>query len=651
MCSRDSTDTGKRICDYVARKSEPERWHGDDEDKWLLDCDPDSGGLGIDEWWCPHPVRKTEGGSEDYCVFHAKELPEGVDWGKAILEALDHAGESPYPNRPEHRGQFVGARIGAVDFSGEAIAADGHDVRFDHTVFDGKGDNIIFEGTKFVTQGSDPISCICTTFRTEGNGDVIFQNATFKTEGEGDVRFPDTRFVTEDHGEVWFQNATFKTEAEGNVRFRGAMFMTEGDGKLRFTMATFKAEGDGYVWFPDTRFKTQGDSDVKFRGASFTTEDNGDVWFQDARFKTEGDGAVRFAGATFKTEGDGHVWFQDASFETGGDGQVRFPDAVFQMGGEGHVLFNGVTLTDGDLSGADFDTANFGGANLRGISIDYTELTNIQIDEGTTFGGRSQWEVRADGKARDAIPLLPSSQKEAILDPIVSRAIQLKYKITPTLSEGFGSLRGMIPDFLVREGTRLKGSHPVFLSKSYNALRNPLRSLGRWRTNPDPLGKAARQYRATQRALRENDLRELRELEVRENHALRKKALTETRWRAWLIWAFKRWPLGYGEQPLKVVLTSILVIGAGTLLYPIWGLQNSGTGPELITYAGGQNASQMLPVTLGKSIYFSTVTFTTVGYGDLQPLSWAQTIATIESFVGALLMAYLVFVLGRRVTW
>lgn len=57
-------------------------------------------------------------------------------------------------------------------------------------------------------------------------------------------------------------------------------------------------------------------------------------------------------------------------------------------------------------------------------------------------------------------------------------------------------------------------------------------------------------------------------------------------------------------------------------------------------------------MTLLANQYFSAVTFTTLGYGDIQPASGAaQLLATVESFVGALLMALLVFVLGRRTTW
>ena len=50
------------------------------------------------------------------------------------------------------------------------------------------------------------------------------------------------------------------------------------------------------------------------------------------------------------------------------------------------------------------------------------------------------------------------------------------------------------------------------------------------------------------------------------------------------------------------------------------------------------------------SLYFSVVTFATLGYGDVQPIgNLVRALAGIESLLGSLLMALLVFVLTRRV--
>lgn len=55
---------------------------------------------------------------------------------------------------------------------------------------------------------------------------------------------------------------------------------------------------------------------------------------------------------------------------------------------------------------------------------------------------------------------------------------------------------------------------------------------------------------------------------------------------------------------------------------------------------------------LFESRYFSVVTFATLGYGDIQPIGTsARVVAGVETILGSLSTALLVFVLARLVTW
>lgn len=50
------------------------------------------------------------------------------------------------------------------------------------------------------------------------------------------------------------------------------------------------------------------------------------------------------------------------------------------------------------------------------------------------------------------------------------------------------------------------------------------------------------------------------------------------------------------------------------------------------------------------NVYFSEITFSTIGYGDLSPAApGTRALVFVESLIGAVLVALLVFVLGRRV--
>jgi hypothetical protein len=51
------------------------------------------------------------------------------------------------------------------------------------------------------------------------------------------------------------------------------------------------------------------------------------------------------------------------------------------------------------------------------------------------------------------------------------------------------------------------------------------------------------------------------------------------------------------------------------------------------------------------AIYFSTLTFTTLGLGDFQPAAGSELgrgLVLVEATIGAILIATFVFVLGRR---
>lgn len=55
------------------------------------------------------------------------------------------------------------------------------------------------------------------------------------------------------------------------------------------------------------------------------------------------------------------------------------------------------------------------------------------------------------------------------------------------------------------------------------------------------------------------------------------------------------------------------------------------------------------PTVIWESIYYSTLTFTALEFGDFRPMGGiGQLLTILETATGALLLALLVFVLGRR---
>ncbi len=84
---------------------------------------------------------------------------------------------------------------------------------------------------------------------------------------------------------------------------------------------------------------------------------------------------------------------------------------------------------------------------------------------------------------------------------------------------------------------------------------------------------------------------------------------------------------GYGKKPERIIYIAFGTILLCALIYFLF--------PTSIN-----------PIDQDKSIldsiYFSTVTFTTLGYGDLSPLGWLRIVALLEAFFGALSIGFIV---------
>jgi len=111
---------------------------------------------------------------------------------------------------------------------------------------------------------------------------------------------------------------------------------------------------------------------------------------------------------------------------------------------------------------------------------------------------------------------------------------------------------------------------------------------------------------------------------------------------SWLVDLF----CGYGEKPLNVVLFSLGLVLVCGLLFFLVGVRHGDLPLGLALERGwAANLGDLLDC-----LYYSVVTFTTLGYGDITPHGLARPIAAFEAFAGSFTMALFVVVFVKKMT-
>jgi hypothetical protein len=118
-----------------------------------------------------------------------------------------------------------------------------------------------------------------------------------------------------------------------------------------------------------------------------------------------------------------------------------------------------------------------------------------------------------------------------------------------------------------------------------------------------------------------------------------------------LWYSFLKYTCGYGEKPGRVIFMAALVIFVAAVLFAFGGIVIGEYTPEerIINYdltfsiPGGPAIKDF-----GQCLYYSFVTFTTLGYGDIHPVGYSKIIASAEAFTGAFFIALFVVVFVRK---
>lgn len=524
---------------------------------------------------------------------HSNELDDNASFDQALFDAPATFEHASFGSMSATDGRFTDT----VQFSGTQFTGD---AEFSGSVFQGE---TIFDETRFKEDGAFT-ACV---FHQQAQ----FRGATFEGGArtlKDDANFEDTTF----HGGAVFRAAQFRY--------------------ANFTQARFEAETD----FEAVQF----DADAEFTGTTFSTPVafdevyvSGDADFSTAHFERE----ATFRGAFFAGKGRHH------------DASAIFEDVSF--------------VTDVDFRNAVFTSANFDGTHFGGVA----EFTRAEFTDDFTF--------RADATSEYAyVDFTDAILKEGrITQP---RDVWIRYDFTQAslgdvelTAEQPGGQREILDyfRFCVTEFNEFDGYEFDFSAHTYYFDRN------NWNLHEFDDGGIERDYalalspqniettylKAKKAASAGGYIKAAGEFRVRRQRYARRKhvALATDRTadvRTRVTSAsravenfFLDASCGYGMRLGRILVVFLLAPLLPALLFAFG-------GPPFRTAAGqlsslGELTTAAGQTTLFENVYFSYITFLTIGYGDIGPIGpVARIIAGLEVYLSVILGGLVLYALIKR---
>lgn len=417
-------------------------------------------------------------------------------------------------------------------------------------------------------------------------GNINFNNIEFNE----DPKFINTKFI---YGAISFIGAQFK----GKTSFLGVLF----NGSVNFNKASFRKE----VEFKGTKFEGGSNS---FREVVFW----GDVFFKGNIFRKD----IDFCNAAFK---------ENFSF--------------------GFNKFNGSEM-------------NFNYADINKkfeIALNEKHYININFESITTYFGFVN------------ITLMVSNGNISFKNTLLEK-ISLCFEVYNDSYIDFEGAR--IKDTILRrdciEGHIIQENRKSYdkAKEIYITLKNNFHSIGRYDDESWAYLKERDMEKLSYSFSNSEENNTYRFVSNMKNIFGRfilkikfiikwlfsKKSLN------WFKLAISSFIYGYGENPWRVIRFALIIIFLFAIILNFSGIVISDRTNLIIEFIkeskGGEYTLKYLGPILGSflnCLYFSVVTFTTLGYGDFQPaVGLSRFFVSLESIIGAITIALFVYTFARR---
>lgn len=306
-------------------------------------------------------------------------------------------------------------------------------------------------------------------------------------------------------------------------------------------------------------------------------------------------------------------------------------------------------LSDAYLYKADLTDAYLVNSDLRGADLTRADLTNAYLSNSDLTNADLSVADLTDADLFDADLIDTNFEGANLTDVNLERATLLGTNLSNTDLTGIRPYGARITDVEIDYRTDLHTNRSEYASWWQRGGLQPAPRCGydlelrEGSTNEDTdreelLTKAADTYTKLEKLAGNNSRPSLERSMVIRRKEMEKKLHRTRKERSHHARAvISGIVFNYGESLRRVLLWWLLVITAYSAVYAQSDLIRDGAGGFMRTPA--------------ETLYFSTLTFITIGIGDFQPepaSELAQQLVTSQAAFAAVLIALFVFVLGRR---
>lgn len=314
-------------------------------------------------------------------------------------------------------------------------------------------------------------------------------------------------------------------------------------------------------------------------------------------------------------------------------------------------------LIEVNLQRADFRDAVFTRATVHDCHLEFTDFrgVNTLLDaadmRGTHFDGALLQNTNCTGADfRDAI-FFDADMVGAMLKD--TQLFSARFNNTRLRKESFCNFDDTKEKNISTKDERVEEdnlSGPLKATVVYSALKNNFKTIGsfedeRWAYRKERVFERIRLYEFARTGKKIYD-----KIAMERWRDVDKEKIFESRPRSLLkwLWINVERTLGYGVSAKPILIISAIVILICPLFYGYFGYSYNGTTYKCFT-CSSCNEWQCFWDCIGNALYFSVVTFTTLGYGDVQPFEYSKIVASFEALTGLVFMALSVSILARNI--